>query len=289
MTDYRLAASAEMLFLELPFVERVKHIHERGFEVEIWNWTKQDLNVLASTGATFSNMTGYIEGDLLEEDGIERLLSTAKLALEASKIVDVPRLNMHGTGLDANGQSIRKRQVVTGAEWLTARDTLAKLAELGELYGKEFTLENLNLRVDHPGTPFARSEDVITLIESVNSPGLTLNLDLYHAQVDEGNLGERRAHHRHALRLDVDDALRHPPTRAVVDAPPVSFREAKARTKLPGLVHDAFAAFVVNLPRLGQLQRLACVQDNGGFGVQDDFHCFSLQATVPSASGTVVG
>lgn len=190
MTSYRLAASAEMLFLDLPFVERVKHIHERGFEVEIWNWTKQDLNVLASTGATFSNMTGYIEGDLLEEDGIERLLSTAKLALEASKIVDVPRLNMHGTGLDANGQSIRKRQVVTGAEWLTARDTLAKLAELGELYGKEFTLENLNLRVDHPGTPFARSEDVITLIESVNSPGLTLNLDLYHAQVDEGNLVE---------------------------------------------------------------------------------------------------
>ena len=130
MTDYRLAASAEMLFLELPFVERVKHIHERGFEVEIWNWTKQDLNVLAATGATFSNMTGYIEGDLLEEDGIERLLSTAKLALEASKIVDVPRLNMHGTGLDANGQSIRKRQVVSGAEWLTARDTLAKLSTL---------------------------------------------------------------------------------------------------------------------------------------------------------------
>lgn len=195
MTSYRLAASAEMLFTELPFVERVQHIHNRGFEVEIWDWTTKDLPALAATGATFSSMTGYIEGDLLEEDGIARLLETALLSLEASTIIDAPRLNLHGTGLDSNGQSIRKRESVTAAEWSTARDTLAKLAELGEKHGKQFTLENLNLAVDHPGTPFARAEDTIALVEAVNSPHLALNLDLYHAQIGEGNLVElvRRA------------------------------------------------------------------------------------------------
>jgi hydroxypyruvate isomerase len=195
MTGYRLAASAEMLFTELTFNERVERIHQRGFEVEIWDWTTKDLHTLAKTGATFSSMTGYIEGDLLEEDGIARLLTTAKESLEASKIIDCPRLNLHGTGLDANGQSIRKREVVSGAEWLKARDTLAQVAELGAHYGKQFTLENLNLAVDHPGTPFARAEDTIALVESVDNPHLALNLDLYHAQIGEGNLVEliRRA------------------------------------------------------------------------------------------------
>ena len=40
--------------------------------------------------------------------------------------------------------------------WLTAADTLRRVAELGERAGRVFTLENLNTAVDHPGTPFAQ-------------------------------------------------------------------------------------------------------------------------------------
>ena len=195
MPNYRLAASAEMIYLDSPFVERVEKIHARGFEVEIWNWANKDLNALAATGATFNSMTGYLEGDLLEEDGIAKLLETAELSIEASKVIDCPNLNLHGTGLDDQGQAIRKRYAVTEAEWQTARDTLSRIAELGEKHNKIFTLENLNLLVDHPGTPFGLASEVIALIEAVNSPHLRMNLDLYHAQIGEGNLVElvRRA------------------------------------------------------------------------------------------------
>ena len=51
-----------------------------------------------------------------------------------------------------------------------------------------FTLENLNTAVDHPGTPFARAADTLALVEAVDSPHLRMNLDLYHAQIGEGNL-----------------------------------------------------------------------------------------------------
>jgi hydroxypyruvate isomerase len=51
-----------------------------------------------------------------------------------------------------------------------------------------FTLENLNTAVDHPGTPFARAGDTMALVEAVDSPYLRMNLDLYHAQIGEGNL-----------------------------------------------------------------------------------------------------
>ena len=187
---FALAASAEMLFVDRDFIERVERIHEQNFFVEIWNWQNKDLPKLAQTGAYFQSMTGYLEGDLLEADGIERLIETAKESIEASKIINCKNLNLHGTGLDSNGQAIKKKYSVTEADWATAKSTLERLAELALEHGVVFTLENLNLEVDHPGTPFARAKDTLELVSSIDSPGLRMNLDLYHAQIGEGNLTE---------------------------------------------------------------------------------------------------
>jgi hydroxypyruvate isomerase len=188
VSAFTLAASAEMLFLHLPFVERVRRLHTLGFQVEIWDWTSKNLPELAATGATFSSMTGYIDGNFTDDDGIKALLTSAERSLRAADIIDSPRLNLHGTGLDSNGLPVIPRDAVTGADWLKAADTLEQLALLGERHGRVFTLENLNTAVDHPGTPFARAHDTLTLVEAVNHPNLRLNLDLYHAQIGEGNL-----------------------------------------------------------------------------------------------------
>jgi hydroxypyruvate isomerase len=79
--------------------------------------------------------------------------------------------------------------------WLAAARTLERVAALGERAGVTFCLENLNTAVDHPGVPFARAADTLALVEAVGRPGLRMNLDLYHAQIGEGNLIEllRRA------------------------------------------------------------------------------------------------
>lgn len=187
---FLLAASAEMLFLEHDFIERVQRIHEQDFLVEIWSWENKDLETLSKTGANFQSMTGYLEGDLLDPSGIQRLLETAADSIEASKVINCRNLNLHGTGLDTNGQAIKKKYSVTEAEWVTAKGTLERLAELAMANNRVFTLENLNLEVDHPGTPFAKAKDTLQLVSSINSPGLRMNLDLYHAQIGEGNLAE---------------------------------------------------------------------------------------------------
>ena len=114
---FDLAVCAEMVFLDLPFEQRVRRIAESGFQVEIWNWTYHDIDALVQTGARFSSM-----------------------------------------------------------------------AELGERAGVTFCLENLNTVIDHPGAPFARPQDTLALVEAVNRPGLRMMLDLYHAQIGEGNL-----------------------------------------------------------------------------------------------------
>ncbi|MFF5076300.1 TIM barrel protein [Actinoplanes sp. NPDC000266] len=190
MTGFRLAVCAEMVFVDRPFAERVERIAGLGFEAEMWGWAGKDIEALVNTGATVSSMTGYLGGTLADPDGAEELVRTAREALAVAERLGCPRLNLHGTGLDDRGLPVVAAAVVTPRMWLTAARTLGRLAELGERAGRVFTLENLNTAVDHPGTPFARASDTLALVEAVDSPHLRLNLDLYHAQIGEGNLVE---------------------------------------------------------------------------------------------------
>jgi hydroxypyruvate isomerase len=187
---FTLAVCAEMVFREHPFEERVRLIHDLGFAVEIWDWTAKDLDALAATGARFTSMTGYIEGDLTDPDRADALLRTAERSIAAAARLGTPNLNLHGTGLDTQGLPVRPVETVSGPMWLAAEKTLSRIATLGEREGVVFCLENLNTAVDHPGTPFAKAADTRALVQAVDSPHLRMNLDLYHAQIGEGNLIE---------------------------------------------------------------------------------------------------
>lgn len=187
---FQLAACAEMLWPDQPMAWRLGRLKEMGFDVGIWNWQNHDLAMLQKSGATFSSMTGYLRGRLSDDEGAKELLSTALEAIEVGKRLNVARLNLHGTGLGDRGLPVTPVEVVTGAMWLKARDTLNRIADLADQHQVTFMIENLNLAVDHPGVPFAKAEDTLTLVSSVNRSGLKLNLDLYHAQIGEGNLVE---------------------------------------------------------------------------------------------------
>lgn len=187
---YSLSACAEMIFTDLPLIERVERIHAAGFGVEIWDWSTKDIDALIATGARFTSMTGYLRGTLTDPDGADELLATAAQAIPVAHRLGITTLNLHGTGLGEGGLPVRPVEVVTGAMWLSAADTLRRLAVLGEREGVTFVLENLNTAVDHPGVPFATAADCLALIEAVDSPYVRLMLDLYHAQIGEGNLIE---------------------------------------------------------------------------------------------------
>jgi len=103
VSAFELAVCSELVYLELPITERARRLHERGFLVEIWDWTSKDLDALARTGATFSSMTGYVRGTLTDPDGADELLRTAAESITAAARLGCPRLNLHGTGLDGRG------------------------------------------------------------------------------------------------------------------------------------------------------------------------------------------
>ncbi|KSV89588.1 hydroxypyruvate isomerase [Sinorhizobium sp. GL28] len=179
-----------MLWRDKPIEWRASRLKEMGFGVGLWNWPEHDLDRLEATGATFTIMNGYLAGRLTDDEGAAELLRTARETAQIGKRLGVQRLNLHGTGLGDRGLPVQPIEVVTGAMWLKARDTLCRVVDMAEEEGVTFTLENLNLPVDHPGVPFGRAEDTLALVSSVNHPRLRLNLDLYHAQIGEGNLIE---------------------------------------------------------------------------------------------------
>ncbi len=190
MTQFALAACAEMIWRDRPIEWRASRLKEMGFGVGLWNWPEHDLAKLAATGASFTIMNGYLTGRLTDDEGADELLRSARETAQVGKRLGVQRLNLHGTGLGEGGLPVQPIEVVTGAMWLKASDTLRRIADMAEEENVTFTLENLNLLVDHPGVPFARAEDTLALVSSIDHPRLRLNLDLYHAQIGEGNLIE---------------------------------------------------------------------------------------------------
>ena len=52
-------------------------------------------------------MTGYVTGTLTDDDGAAELLCTAEQSIAVAEQLGCPRLNLHGTGLDAHGLPVR--------------------------------------------------------------------------------------------------------------------------------------------------------------------------------------
>lgn len=184
-----LAVCAEMVFTSLPFIERVERLHEAGFEIELWNSSTKDLGALERSGASFGSMTGYSDGSLCDPDSAHRVVRTARELIPTAHRLGIERLVVHPAQL-IDGQAAVPRHRSTGGMWLTALRTLEQLAELGEKHQVSFLLENLNTIVDHPGIPLARAKDTHALVEAVGHPRVKMMLDLYHAQIGEGNLVE---------------------------------------------------------------------------------------------------
>jgi hydroxypyruvate isomerase len=184
---FELSACAEMLWQDRPIDWRASRLKDMGFGVGLWNWPAHDIAKLEKTGATFTIMNGYLEGRLADDDGADMLLKSAAETAVVGKRLGVHRLNLHGTGLGDGGIPIAQTQVVTGAMWLKARDTLNRICDMAEELDVVYTLENLN-PLDHPGCPFGSTADVLALVSSINRPQLRINLDLYHTQIGEGDL-----------------------------------------------------------------------------------------------------
>ncbi|MBN2290274.1 MAG: TIM barrel protein [Candidatus Glassbacteria bacterium] len=95
---------------------------------------------------------------------------------------------------------------ITGNKWLTAItgmaipgvyrgvqranvvESLRRAADIVEKHGVTLVIEPLNQPVDHAGYFLARSDEAYEVMKAVDSPFIKILFDIYHQQIEEGNL-----------------------------------------------------------------------------------------------------
>ena len=186
---FRLSVCEGTVLRGLSFLERVRAIARAGFGVDLWGWEESAIDAIAGDpDIEICAMPGWVGGSMVHPDGVEAYLAGVKENLAVAERFRCRNLSITTGALDAQGQMAHAVAGHPATMWITAYKCLARMAELAEKHGVVYSLEQLNTKVDHAGYPLNHTEDVVRLIEQVGSPRIRLLCDIYHIQVEEGNV-----------------------------------------------------------------------------------------------------
>lgn len=185
MADIRLSACIEMLFTELPFIDRIEAAAAAGLPaVEFWGWRSKDLDAIGEKleqfDLTLAAFTTDCGGDLCDPEATRQWVEDAAESIEAAtrlgarglivttgdELMDIPRQQQH-------------EAIVEGLESIAAYAREKNI----NLY-----LEPLNILVDHAGYYLSTSDEGFEVVQEVDSPNFGLLYDIYHQQITEGHL-----------------------------------------------------------------------------------------------------
>lgn len=168
----RLSVCAETVYPGWSLRDRALWLARKGFGVELWWWHRygaEELRALVEQGITLVAFTGYRPCSLVDpHDEILFRESVEESAILAREL-GVRYLVLHA-GLGENGQSITPSSLHPATAWIQAYKNLSYAARIAEAYDLVFCVENLNTKVDHPGYPWAKVEDIASLLHQVQSP-----------------------------------------------------------------------------------------------------------------------
>ncbi|KLN59715.1 hydroxypyruvate isomerase [Kiloniella spongiae] len=188
---YRFAANLSMLFTEIPFLDRFRAAKDAGFEgVEFlfpYEWSKQDLKArLDYTGLeqVLFNLPagnwGKGERGIAALPGREsEFLHSVELALEYADHLNCRKLHIMA-GVCPEGETLESCFEVYLAN-------LAYACEQAQAANIMVLIEPLNTRA-FPGYLLSHQAQARKIIDHIAMPNLKLQMDLYHAQIMEGDL-----------------------------------------------------------------------------------------------------
>lgn len=188
---YELSICADTVFLELPFEERVKKITDAGFRVEFAGWKGRNMNIFHDyQGVRPGSMVATGAGSILHPEDVGALVDSVAESVETAKYIGSKQLILLAGVLGPNGEIIHRTHPDEITRWVTAYKALARCAAIAEENDVTLCLEHLNTLVDHVGYGIGRVEQAVQLVREVNSPNLKIVFDIYHAQVEQGNVTE---------------------------------------------------------------------------------------------------
>ncbi|PAB58962.1 TIM barrel protein [Anaeromicrobium sediminis] len=188
------SACIEMIFTEAPFYERFKLAREAGFEyVEFWSWDDKDLDKIKDLCNKYNLKIGSFSGDkafsMVDERENADYIDFIKKSIKAAKFLECDNLVIHSNALGEGGIVINDyKEIDHKVKYDNMRMLLNELKAFAEENEVTLVLEALNIIVDHVGNFLAYTEDSANLIKAVNSPYIKILYDVYHMQINEGNV-----------------------------------------------------------------------------------------------------
>jgi hydroxypyruvate isomerase len=181
----RLSACVEMIFRDLPFVDRMDRVSKAGVPAfEFWRLADKDIDAIArkqaETGLSCAAFTGTGGVPLVEAGRRAEFLAALREAVSvAGRLGTRTLIVTTGQALADVSREKQRESVVAG---------LRAAAPIAADAGITLVLEPLNVLVDHKGYFLPTSAEGFAILDEVGSPAVKLLYDIYHQQITEGNL-----------------------------------------------------------------------------------------------------
>jgi hydroxypyruvate isomerase len=188
------SACIEMLFTEVPFEERFELAKKSGFDsIEFWSWDDKNLvqikELCQKNKLTVSSFSGDKAFSLVDRREKKEYIDFIVQSMEAAKFLDCRNLVIHSNALGDGGIVVNHyNDIPEKVRFMNMLLTLKELKPIAESNEIVLALEALNIHLDHVGNALAYTKDSAMLIELVNSPYIKVLYDVYHMQINEGNL-----------------------------------------------------------------------------------------------------
>ena len=181
----KLSVCIEMFWHDLPFEQRITRVAALGYPAfEFWGWKNKDIDkikaAIDATGISLAALSVEPNFCLIKRNMSAELLAGMKESVRvAQKLGSSTMIVTTGNTYDDESFEISRRRVV---------GNLKMLGKLAADNGITMVLEPLNTLVDHHGYWLTKMAQAADIIAETDSPAVKILMDLYHQQIQEGNL-----------------------------------------------------------------------------------------------------
>jgi hydroxypyruvate isomerase len=181
----KLSVCIEMFWRDLPIEQRILKVAALGYPAfEFWGWKNKDLEkikrAMDDTGLPLAALCVEPNFCLIKRNVSAELLQGMKESVQVAKKLGSSTLIVTtGNTYDDESYEISRRRVV---------HNLAMIGKVAEDNGLTMVMEPLNTLADHHGYWLTKMAQAVDIVDEINSPSVKILMDLYHQQIQEGNL-----------------------------------------------------------------------------------------------------
>ena len=185
----KLGVCIEIIFGEVPFMERVGEVRKMGFSAfDFWGWADKDIEQLDQKRREHqlqvSAFGGNRKTNLIDSNDREKFIQEMNEAIKVAKKLECPTLIVLSDALDEKGHAVPPaRPLSSEQKYKNTVDALKELAPIAEAEKIIMEVEMLNTPVDHRGYYLDSSKVAFDIIDKVGSDNVKLLYDVYHAYI----------------------------------------------------------------------------------------------------------